>query len=207
MFSAFVTQVPRSNTASLLKVTYEDGASAQEFHGSGADYFMTHTLPPAKTKTMFAPPLHYHMNQTEYFRIVSGEGRFYLSGKTISARQNDVVTIPIGAYHRFENARDEKPLVVDITLDPHKPEQDVSFFRNFFGYLEDCRVHKMQPSLFQLLRFLHAVDGPLSIMPAGPEAFRNWCDWAFMIFFGVVVGEWLLGYQGSYPEYYKPRAA
>ena len=203
MLSILCANVPRTNTASQSRLSYEDGQSFQEFHGSSADYLMTHTLPPSTTKTFFAPPLHHHMYQVEYFRIVSGKGLFHLSGKQITVEKDKVITIPVGAYHRFENGSTTEPLVVDITLTPPERAKEERFFRNFFGYLEDCRKAKMEPSLFQLLRFLHAVDGPLALPVPAPVWVRHWIDWAFMMVGGVMIGEWLLGYQESYKEYYK----
>ena len=66
----------------------------------------------------------------------------------------------------------------------------------------------MEPSLFQLLRFLHDVSGPLAVpMPLAMPAFvGRKISWGLVYVGGIFVGEWLLGYKGSYDEYYKKQA-
>jgi hypothetical protein len=58
------------------------------------------------------------------------------------------------------------------------------------------------PSPFQIFRFLHSANAPLAIGVPGPAWLARWVSWAVMIGMGVVVGEWVLGYKGSYEEYY-----
>ncbi len=79
------------------------------------------------------------------------------------------------------------------------------FFRNFFGYLEDCRRAGNQPSVFQLELFLYTVDGPLAIPCPGPDGVKWWVSRVVMVLLGVVIGEWVLGYKRTYPEYYSGR--
>lgn len=76
-------------------------------------------------------------------------------------------------------------------------------------YLEDCRTAKLEPSLFQILRFLYDVSGPLAVpipVPGMPAFVGRSVSWALCYVGGVVVGEYLLGYKGSYAEYYKEAA-
>ena len=94
---------------------------------------------------------------------------------------------------------------MDIRLDPDVRVMEHRFFRNFFGYLEDCRKAKMEPNPCQLLLFLFHVDGPLSICPVGPELFANYVDFFLALFLGVIVGQWLFGFKETYPEYYRER--
>lgn len=77
-------------------------------------------------------------------------------------------------------------------------------FRNLYGYLEDCRVQGVSPSLPQLLLFLDTAEVSL--------AFRFGPDWLMQPLsyaMGVVLGRWigagLLGYSASYPEYYNAK--
>lgn len=193
-------QPPRTTTSHLDTITYEDGRSSQTFHPPTAEYFVTHTLPPASHPTFFAPPLHYHMTQTEYFLVRSGHARFHLSGASKVYDAGTIATIPVRAYHRFENASDAEPLVVDIRLDPHRWEMEVSFFRNFFGYVEDCRVAGVQPSSLQLLRFLHAADTPWRFRCPGRSGLGIgwigcfWCCW------GSWLGSGCWGIRGRIPS-------
>lgn len=91
--------------------------------------------------------------------------------------------------------------MVDIQLDPEDYENEQRFFRNFFGYLDDCKGAGAAPSLFQLMVFLRSADTPLAL-PVGNEAVGVWVSWVFMV---VVAGwgKWVLGYKESYPEYYE----
>lgn len=197
---------PRTVTAAQSKIFYEDGRSFQEFHEPDSKYMMTHSLPPAKIKSFFAPPMHYHMYQTEYFEVFSGKGRWYLSGESKVYEKGEIVKIPVWQPHCFENADSDNELLVGIRLDPRDYVMEVRFFRNFFGYLEDCRKANMEPSIFQLLRFLYTVDGPLAVPIPGSALLSRWASWLLMFLGGRIIGGFLLGYEGTYPEYYKPRA-
>lgn len=132
----------RTNTASHNPVRYEEGRSSQEFHSSDASkYFVTHTIPPKGTPSMFNPPLHFHSFQLETFTVRKGVGHYFISTqsripdatKPVVVRVGDSVDIPIGSYHRFESADPNSELVVDIMLGPDTRFIEHSFFRNFFG--------------------------------------------------------------------------
>ena len=204
MLSLLRSRVPRTPAAHLSKVFYEDAQSSQEFNPPDAQYFVSQVAPPSTTKSLILPPLHYHVAQEERFIIHGGSGRFILSGEEQILKKSDTITIPIGAYHSFENASADEPLVFSFQLDPYKPEMEICFFKNLFGYLDDCRKSKVEPSLFQILRFFWAGGVILSVAP-GPSAVTSWLDWAFTFVGGVIVGELLLGYKASYVEYYRPK--
>lgn len=117
---------------------------------------------------------------------------------------NPKAGIPAQRYHRFENASKTEDLVLDIELDPQNHEGEQCFFRNFFGYLDDCKKTKSTPSIFQLMVFLHAADTPLALpMPFEMETLGVYISRAFLIVMATV--GWLLGYQTTYPEYYQGR--
>ena len=161
------------------------------------------------------PPFHLHKYQNEQFRVHQGSGKFYMGlskdpfailagpGNTLNAKQT--ATIPAGRYHRFENNTTDEPLVLDIQLDPEAYESEQRFFRNFFGYLNDCKKAKTEPSIFQLMVFLHSADTPIAVpVPAFLETtvgvFLSSTLTAMLAFWG----SWVLGYQTTYPEYYEP---
>jgi hypothetical protein len=200
---------PRRHTANMATVEYEDGISSQTFHGPQAPYFVSHYIP--NNKSFFNPPMHMHLFQTEDFLVEQGTGIWYQPTAANPAHRRIVKTagdppihLPRGTYHRFENAADTEPLVVHIRVDPagNNAVKEEQFFRNFFGYLEDCRTDRSQPSIFQLELFLHTIDGPLAIPCPGPDSVKWWVSRIMMLLLGVVVGEWLLGYKRTYPEYY-----
>ena len=176
---------------------------------------MTHRLPPQSPKnptSMLQPPFHFHIHQTEHFSLRSGTAHFYLGLSplpftTLSLLPSAPKTafIPAGHYHRFKNASDTEELVIDIQLSPEAYEDEQRFFRNFFGYLEDCRKGRVEPSLFQLLVFLHAADTPLAVpVPwlLGGELAGRLVSRVILVV-GAVWGRWVLGYRGSYGEYYE----
>ena len=204
---------PRTDNASKNPIIFEDGRSSVHFRGSDSEYAMTHTIPPTTPEhgaSILQPPFHYHITQTEYFRVVSGEGEFWKGvgsepWTTLSSdpRKQSTASVPPRTYHKFENASKTESLVVDVRLDPEDYKNEERFFRNFFGYLDDCRKTKTAPSLFQLMVFLHAADTPLAL-----PLLNEWLGvFVSRIFLNVMAfwGGWMLGYQVSYPEYHEER--
>jgi quercetin dioxygenase-like cupin family protein len=53
------------------------------------------------------PGKHVHPEQEERFTVTSGRMRFTMGRKKIVAEAGDVVVVPAGAAHKFENAGDE----------------------------------------------------------------------------------------------------
>ncbi|KAL3427141.1 hypothetical protein PVAG01_00650 [Phlyctema vagabunda] len=203
----------RTNTASQTLIAYEDGRASVQFHSAESSYIMTHRFPPSTAEhgdSILKPPFHYHMYQTEKFLAKSGRGHYYLGLSkepfvTLSVDEGGTkeCVIPPGRYHRFENASATEDFVVDIHLVPELYEREQQFFRNFFGYLDDCRKSKQAPSLFQLMVFLHAADTPLAI-PLPSERLGVLVSWVLMVVVAAW-GRWVLGYQQSYPEYFEER--
>ncbi|KIV78420.1 hypothetical protein PV11_10140 [Exophiala sideris] len=204
---------PRTNIATNNPIVFEDGRSSVQFHSRSSEYMMTHTIPPTTQDhgaSLVQPPFHYHIYQTERFRVRAGTATFWRGiGSapwiTLSAEPGKPSTGQVGPgrYHKFENASKTQDLVIDVQLDPEDYEREQKFFRNFFGYLDDCRKLKVAPSLFQLLVFLHEADTPLGL-PLPHERLGVWASRAFLI--GMAsCGRWLLGYKATYPEYYEDR--
>ncbi|KAM0370714.1 hypothetical protein ACHAPY_010286 [Fusarium culmorum] len=204
-------QPPRTNNARNNPITYDSGRSSVKFGKPNSDYIMTHRIPPTTKEhgtSIVAPPFHYHIHQDEFFNVQSGMGRFYrgiakepfavLSDEPGGQRK---ASIKAGRYHRFENASETEDLVVDIHLAPESYENEQRFFRNFFGYLDDCREAGKPPSFFQLMVFLHDGDTPLAVpMPwewLGKIASR------LLLWSAAFWGRFILGYKVTYPEYYE----
>ncbi|KAJ9606219.1 hypothetical protein H2200_009180 [Cladophialophora chaetospira] len=202
---------PRTNNASNNPVVFEDGRSTVHFHPPNSEYAMTHTIPPTTTEhgpSILTPPFHYHVRQTEVLHVASGEGTFWKGigtepWKILSSAsgKQSTASIPPRTYHKFENASKTEPLVVDVKLDPEDYESEQRFFRNFFGYLDDCRKTKTELSPFQLFVFLHAAETPVAL-PLPNEWLGVIVSCVFLNAMAFV-GSWILGYQASYPEYYE----
>ncbi|KIV96509.1 hypothetical protein PV10_00367 [Exophiala mesophila] len=201
---------PRTERAGQNPVFYENGRSSLEFRDAGADYSLRNMHPPmvkGEPLSIMVPPHHYHIKQSEHFRIVSGTVNIYRGldpqpWKILSDRDGfeEAAMIPKKIYHRIENASSTEPLVLDVHLAPEEYEVEQRFFRNFFGYLDDCKSGNVAPSLFQLLVFLHSADTPLALpfSESWPGVFASRIFLIGMAFWG----RWILGYKQTYPEYY-----
>lgn len=204
----------RTNNAANNPIVYEQGRSSVTFRKPNSDYLMTHVIPPDSEAnggvSIITPPFHYHIHQDEFFRVQQGTGNFYMGVDpkpfaTLSASSapgaKSTASIPKGRYHRFENASKTEDLVVDIHLAPEAYESEQRFFRNFFGYLDDCKRTRTTPSFFQLLVFLHSADTPLAV----PLPWEGLGKVASRVLLTVTAfwGKWVLGYRDSYVEYYE----
>lgn len=200
---------PRTNSATSNPIIYEEGRAALEFHAPNSNFLMTHTLPPTTPEhgvSIIQPPFHYHVHQDEYFNVREGAGIFFrgIDPKpftTLSALGTKTASIPAGRYHRFENASKTENLVLDVHLTPESYEGEQDFFRNFFGYLDDCKKAKVEPSIFQLMVFLNSADTIFAL----PLPWEWLGYYASRVFTGGLAlwGEWMLGYKRSYAEYYE----
>lgn len=213
----------RTNTAANNPIVYEGGRSSVSFRAPNSDYCMTHTIPPASEEngvSIITPPFHYHIYQDEFFRVQRGTGNFYrgldaapfavLSGRPPASDSDSdsdtkpsssTATIKAGRYHRFENASATEDLVVDVHLAPESYESEQRFFRNFFGYLDDCKRARAAPSFFQLLVFLHSADTPLAV-PLPWEGLGRIAS-RILLTSAAFWGRVVLGYRDTYPEYYE----
>lgn len=204
---------PKLNRADQNPIYYENGTSALEFLENPEDYLLRNTHPPYNKDdpSIMNPPFHYHINQTEHFRIVSGECHLFkdtksASWKTLSAKEPAglrTASIPNQIYHTLQNVSSTEPLVLDVSLTPENYEGEQRFFRNFFGYLDDCKRVGQKPSLFQLMVFLRSSDTPLGL-PMPSKTVGVFASRIFMNFMAFV-GERLLGYDSTYDEYYVER--
>lgn len=212
MLSFLVNHVPRTNTASQNPVVLSSpaaGSSPVTMHfyaPTAARRVMRLGLPAGPGLAL--PPPHWHRYQTETFDVIRGRMLAVCeaipSGRAVIS-QGQSVTIPSGAIHRFKNAAEPKSddeLVVDLSMDPKKALGDEIFFRHFYGYLDDCGKHGRSPNFFQLMLFLWEADTIL-VLPVVPR----FVSVAFVWFTGKVVGNWVLGLNHLYPEYYREGAA
>ncbi|KAE9582267.1 hypothetical protein CGMCC3_g1413 [Colletotrichum fructicola] len=203
---------PRLNRAVDNPIFYENGKSCLEFR-KGSEYFLRNSHPPydALSPSIVNPPFHFHLYQSEHFKIVSGECHLYKNTthapwKTISAADPAAprtAIIPKMEFHTLQNASSTDPLVIDVNLAPEDFEGEERFFRNFFGYLDDCKRAGETPSIFQLMVFLKHANTPLGLrLPT--RWLSQVASRASLNIMGSI-GEWILGYESSYREYYVAR--
>ena len=120
--------------------------------------------------------------------------------------KGDSLMIPARKWHRFESAPDvDEPLVILYRYDKEYPVMEEVFFRNVFTYFDDCRKAGVDPSVFQLLVWCRHCWMPMGLPIPGPEWFNLLGNTVLMFVFGFI-GEFLLGYKATYPEYYDEKA-
>ena len=202
---------PRTNNTENNPIIYEDGKSSVTFAAPGSHYIMTHRIPPTTKEdgvSIIEPPFHYHIYQDEFFHVQSGKGHFYrgVDPEPFAILSDEpggkkTATVQAGRFHRFENASDTNDLVVDIHLTPESYEDEQRFFRNFFGYLDDCKRARTAPSFFQLMVFLHDADTPLAVKL--PSEWLGKVASRLLLWAAAYWGRFVLGYERSYPEYYE----
>lgn len=201
-------QPPRLYRADQNPIIYENGRSSLEFRERGAKYTLRNVHPPLDDDpSIMVPPFHWHINQSEHFSIVSGSIDLFAKKddkpwKTLSDAPGAEKTavIPKKIPHRLQNTSSTQPLIVDVHLSPEEYEQEQRFFRNQFGYLDDCKRAGKAPSVVQLIVFLHREDTPVWL-PIAPLWLGLFVSRIFMVVVAAW-GRWALGYKSSYPEYY-----
>lgn len=151
------------------------------------------------------PPLHIHLHQSEHFEVLSGTLGLVLDGQHIAlTKEGGRASVPAGARHTFwvhESTAEDMTMQVWVKPQGIKNGLDEGFLRNFAGYLADCERAGMQPSLFQLLVFLW--DSNIVITPPFwvPQIFLK----GMHQLLATYVGQYVLGYRTSYPEYHNSR--
>ncbi|KAK4221862.1 hypothetical protein QBC38DRAFT_491180 [Podospora fimiseda] len=151
------------------------------------------------------PPLHIHVDQTEYFQVLQGALGAARGNETVRFTKDDgILVIPKGIRHRFwaDSSINEtnEDLVFKCWADPYpmQPGFDESFLRNFIGYMRDCTTQGIQPSIFSIA-LIGLSSGTLFICP--PFYIPVWILKSVQYVLGDIIGRRILGYQEAYPEY------
>ncbi|KAM3417861.1 hypothetical protein BST61_g6081 [Cercospora zeina] len=202
-------KVKRTTVNAQNPICY-DNMPASEIFAPGQEYLGRQTLPPDNkwsngTRSFMAPIPHYHLLQIETFYVESGSGIWYAHGKEIPLSAGQTITIPRFTAHTFANAPGStKPLVVLYKFDEQMYDMERRFFANTLTYLDDCRLHSVEPSILQLCIFLSDAWMPPNIVPV-PRMFGEWTGCfvnACFMWICAFIGRALYGYKGSYEEYY-----
>lgn len=133
MLSFLAKKVPRTTTCRLNPILFDDGRSFIEFKSPNDQYLVMNRWPPGSSEMnkniALRPPLHWHMNQTETFHVISGSAKFIYEGQDIIKTSGQTMLIPVKTFHTFCNASAENELVVEFVLEPKWKERDEAFFR------------------------------------------------------------------------------
>lgn len=123
---------PRTITASLNPIPFDNGLSSIEFKSPTDRYLVINRWPPASnTKNRniaLKPPLHWHRQQSETFHVLQGSAEFICDGVKSIKSAGESITIPAGAIHTFCNASSTEGMVVEFGLNP-RGQGDEAFFR------------------------------------------------------------------------------
>lgn len=165
-----------------------------------------------KTTTIFHPPGHFHLLSDEYFYITAGSGTWHLwGGQKVHVKKGEQIMVPRRSWHCFEgDASADDPLTIEVRYEAGYAAMEERFFRNTLGYMADCHKAGIGPSVFQLMVFfMHNLMPPGIVwVPGGKgkgmEMLNLVLNTVFMFVVGVV-GEFLMGYRVSYPEYYEEK--
>ncbi|KAL8291324.1 hypothetical protein RQP46_002302 [Phenoliferia psychrophenolica] len=135
------------------------------------------------------PPLHIHLGQDEFFKVERGKLAATMGGEPVFLTPADGEYRAVkGQAHRFWSVESEGNMLVRMRVSPEgKVGFDEQFYRNTWGYLNDCERSGKSPSPFQMSLFLYHWDmilaTPLPVAVA--KALHH-----------------IMGYQTSYEEYW-----
>jgi hypothetical protein len=166
-------------------------------------------LPPYSGPSTFGtPPYHYHLRQYKTFTVESGNLLVTVDSEKTVVKTGESVTVQPGQYHTFRNASESEDLQILIELlrlDGNVGMFEEKFLRNSFSYGLDCKRdgNVGEPSPWQMMLFLWDAGTFLAFPIKGvPKIIQKGISWVVMFVGGVVIGERLLGYKRTYPEYY-----
>jgi mannose-6-phosphate isomerase-like protein (cupin superfamily) len=139
MLSFLAKHLPRTRVAHLDQITYDEGQSTVTFKPPLDRYLVINQLPPASSSSeaaaggvsrnsVLAPPLHWHARQDETFHVLQGTARFERDGQVATVDEGEIVLIPKGCFHKFCNASDERPLLIEFVLEPKMRDRDEAYF-------------------------------------------------------------------------------
>ncbi|KAH7383959.1 hypothetical protein BKA66DRAFT_463180 [Pyrenochaeta sp. MPI-SDFR-AT-0127] len=148
------------------------------------------------------PPLHIHIRQTEYFKVLQGRLAAVRNGKEVVLTKDDgLLEIPAGTRHRFwAHFPVTEDLIFEVWPMPQglDPSFDEKFLRNYLGYIRDCEQQKIALSFFQMA-LLGSSGDTLLICP--PFWVPLWILKLAQFVAGDIIGGLILGYQSNYSEY------
>ncbi|KAI9892439.1 MAG: hypothetical protein M1814_001396 [Vezdaea aestivalis] len=213
MLSILTKPQKRTNTAAQTTVFLDNGAASLTFHSDEAneDYLMTASIPPNPSSAV-NPPYHFHKRFSETFAISKGELEFLVDGNIITIPAGKSITVNPYQSHSWKNTSTTEVVVSLRFDDTDQWKGEERFFRNVYGYIEDCnraarKAGSPTPSInpIQLTAMVYESDTTLTF--PGPKAIMQPLGTALTWFMGVFLAKWVLGYKYTYPEYSKENTA
>ncbi|ROT38908.1 hypothetical protein SODALDRAFT_276486 [Sodiomyces alkalinus F11] len=140
------------------------------------------------------PPLHIHLRQTEYFRVLQGElGVVRNEKKGVLRKEDGILVIPPGTRHRFwPHTPIKQDLIFHVWAEPPDVDHgfDENYLRNALGYVRDCAQQNIAPSIFQMALFGWSSD---TIFICPPFWVPIWILVFAQYVAGHIIGGFLLG--------------
>lgn len=139
------------------------------------------------------PPLHVHLNQTEFFTIIQGQLGYQLDDKIYSCNIHTCprpLTVPPLVPHTFWMDDNREDLILIVRVEPAHKDHGIrqGFFENFAGVFRDQYISIWQLAvLFENAETYPATPVPLSLTK-------------IVIKTTALIGK-LLGYKIEYEEY------
>ncbi|KAF9731669.1 hypothetical protein PMIN06_007734 [Paraphaeosphaeria minitans] len=150
------------------------------------------------------PPTHFHVHQTEFFRVLKGNLSVDINGRRVDlTREHGEYSVPPFTHHVVYGTpgTEDNEVEFEVSAEEKRDGQyamDQPFFENWYGYQEDVFQRGVTLDFIQVLAMFDAGDTYLS--PPAWVPFRTFLS----IWFTVVVGRYiggLLGYAPFYPEW------
>ena len=74
-----------------------------------------------------------HKHRSEYWQVISGEGKVYLEDSEIELKAGENIFIPLGSLHRLENTSSSNLKIVEIQIGKIISEDDIERFEDDYG--------------------------------------------------------------------------
>ncbi|KAL6695687.1 hypothetical protein J3F84DRAFT_349002 [Trichoderma pleuroticola] len=193
---AFSSHIYSSDNAALFEFLKEDDGRwvVRESH---------YINNPLVKDGLSGPPLHIHWKQAEYFQVEQGVIGIHKDRKQVRATKDDgVIEVPAGTRHKFwAHPSSQEDLIFKVWAEPQGLDNsfDEKFIRNLIGYQRDCKMANMAPSIFQLMLICY----DCATLATPPFWTPLWLLRSVQYILAYWIGGRLLGYEPSYPEYYK----
>jgi quercetin dioxygenase-like cupin family protein len=142
----------------------------------------------------FAAAEHIHPKQNERFEILSGKLRLRIAGSARVEEAGDIVDLPQGVPHVWQNGGDEN---LRMILEFRPALKTEAFFESFFGLGQDGMTSPKTglPSLLRMAVLLRGFEDEIYL--ARPPLFVQRLVFGMLAFVGG-----LLGYRAEYPYPY-----
>ncbi|KAF3095459.1 hypothetical protein TWF569_011640 [Orbilia oligospora] len=203
--------IPKKYTAGQNPVTKFEGAFVvTKMDPPEGRCFLFHTVinvnhhrVKALEKSGKKPPKHFHPNQYEYFKVISGQLTVEINDvEHILTPEDGEVTLEPGPHHRLwgtPGQKDDKVVfLISASTNARSYQLDQAFFENWYGYQEDMMMRGTAPDLIQVCCMFEAGDSYLS--PPWWVPFRHFFGYWLTVILGYYIGS-LLGYQPFFPEW------